>query len=102
MAFAKSVWRLLRGIKDALVLLFMLLFFMALYAVMMSRPSPAQVREGALLMELNGYVVEERTAIDPISALISGQAPISEYDVQDLVHALDLSLIHISEPTRPY
>ena len=89
MAFAKSVWRLLRGIKDALVLLFMLLFFMALYAVMMSRPSPAQVREGALLMELNGYVVEERTAIDPISALISGQAPISEYDVQDLVHALD-------------
>ncbi len=89
MAFAKSVWRLLRGIKDALVLIFMLLFFMALYAVLTSRPSPAQVREGALLLELNGYVVEERAVIDPFDALISGEAPVGEYDVQDLVHAID-------------
>jgi protease-4 len=89
MAFAHSVWRLLRGIKDALVLIFILLFFMALYAVMTARPSPAKVREGALLLELNGYVVEERSPVDPFDALISGQAPVGEYDVQDLVHALD-------------
>ena len=34
MQFAGKVWRLLVGIKDGLVLLFMLLFFSALFAVL--------------------------------------------------------------------
>ena len=89
MGFAKSVWRLLRGIKDALVLVFMLLFFIALYAVLTARPSPAQVQDGALLVQLDGYIVEERTPVDPFDALIAQQAPVGEHDVQDLVHALD-------------
>ncbi|WBY17503.1 signal peptide peptidase SppA [Erythrobacteraceae bacterium WH01K] len=89
MAFAKSVWRLLVGVKDALVLVLLLLFFFALYGVLTARPSPAQVTEGALLVELNGYVVEEKTPVDPFDALLSGTAPVGEYDVQDVVHALD-------------
>lgn len=89
MSFAGRVWRLLVGIKDGLVLVFMLLFFWALFAVLTARPSAAEVREGALLLELDGMVVEERTEIDPFAALISGQAPIGEYQARDLVHALD-------------
>ncbi|MGI8943943.1 MAG: signal peptide peptidase SppA [Qipengyuania sp.] len=89
MSFAGRVWRLLVGIKDGLVLVFMLLFFWALFAVLTARPSAAEVREGALLLELDGMVVEERTEIDPFVALISGQAPIGEYQARDLVHALD-------------
>ena len=50
MSFAGKVWRLLVGIKDALALLFLLLFFLALYMVLLSRPSPGAVREGALLL----------------------------------------------------
>ena len=92
MAFAKSVWRLLRGVKDALVLLLLLLFFFALYGILTSRPSPAQVNDGALLLELNGYVVEEKTPVDPIEAFLSGAAPVGEYDVQDVVHALDTAV----------
>ena len=34
MRFARAIWRLLVGIKDALVLIFMLLFFGALYAAL--------------------------------------------------------------------
>ena len=75
MQFAGKVWRLLVGIKDGLVLLFMLLFFSALFAVLTARPSPAAVRDGALLLDLNGVVVEERTRIDPLEALLSGQTP---------------------------
>ena len=41
MRFAGKVWRLLVGIKDGLVLVFMLLFFSALFAVLTARPSPA-------------------------------------------------------------
>ena len=89
MQFAGKVWRLLVGIKDGLVLLFMLLFFSALFAVLTARPSPAAVRDGALLLDLNGVVVEERTRIDPLEALLSGQTPIGEYQARDLVHALD-------------
>ena len=89
MKFAGRVWRLLVGIKDGLVLAFMLLFFFALYAVLTARPSPAQVREGALVLALDGVVVEERTPIDPFQALLSGSAPIGEYQARDLVRALD-------------
>jgi len=50
MIFARKVWALLVGIKDALVLLLLLLFFMGLYGLLTARPSPGQVREGALLL----------------------------------------------------
>ena len=89
MHFAGKVWRLLVGIKDGLVLLFMLLFFALLFAILTARPSPAQVREGALLLELNGVIVEERTPIDPFTALLSGSAPVAEYQARDLVRAID-------------
>jgi protease-4 len=60
MAFAKSVWRLLVAIKDGLVLALLLLFFGALYAVLSARPASPQLREGALLIDMKGAVVEER------------------------------------------
>lgn len=89
MQFAGKVWRLLVGIKDGLVLVFMLLFFFALFAVLTARPSPAAVRDGALLLALDGVIVEERAEVDPFAALLSGQAPMGEYQARDLVHALD-------------
>jgi protease-4 len=89
MSFARKVWGLLVAIKDGLSLVFLLLFFAALYAILTARPSPAAVREGALLLDLDGSIVEEKAAIDPIRTLISGQAPAGEYDVQELVHAID-------------
>lgn len=89
MHFAGKVWRLLVGIKDGLVLLFMLLFFWALFAILTARPSPAQVREGALLLKLEGVVVEEATPIDPIAALLAQSAPVQEYQSRDIVRALD-------------
>lgn len=89
MHFAGKVWRLLVGIKDALVLLLMLLFFWALFAVLTARPSPAQVHEGALKLTLDGVIVEERTEIDPLQLLLASEAPVGEYQARDLVHALD-------------
>ncbi|WP_324828328.1 signal peptide peptidase SppA [Qipengyuania zhejiangensis] len=89
MRFAGRVWRLLVGIKDGLVLLFMLLFFAALFAILTARPSPAAVREGALLVQLDGAIVEERSRVDPIAALLARQAPMAEYPVRELVQALD-------------
>jgi len=91
MDFALKVWKLLVAIKDGLVLLFMLLFFLALYGALSARPDPAKVHDGALLIELNGVVVEELTMTDPITALISGQGPLGEYRSRDVVRSLELA-----------
>ena len=92
MIFARKVWHLLVGIKDGLALLFLLLFFGVLYAVLMSRPSPGQVREGALLLKLDGAVVEEPEASDGFSALLGGALPSKQYRARDLVRALDAAV----------
>jgi protease-4 len=92
MSFVGKIWKVLVGIKDGLVLLFMLLFFGLLFAVLASRPSPGQVREGALLIDLSGVVVEEQSPIDPLRALLSSEAPIEEFQARDVVRALDAAV----------
>ncbi len=89
MSFVGKVWKILVGIKDGLVLLFMLLFFVALFGILSARPNPGEVRDGALLIDLAGVVVEEKSAVDPIAALLSGSAPVEEYRARDIVRALD-------------
>ena len=89
MSFFGKVWKVLVGVKDGLVLLFMLLFFVALFGILSARPSPGAVQDGALLIALSGRVVEEKSALDPIEALLSGSAPVAEYRARDLVRALD-------------
>ena len=92
MVFARKVWRLLVGIKDGLALLFLLLFFAALYGVLMARPSAGQVREGALLLKLDGSVVEEPEEADGFTALLTGGLPTHQYRARDLVRALDAAV----------
>ena len=89
MEFARKVWKLLVAIKDGLVLLFMLLFFVLLYAVMAAQPGPAAVREGALLLKLDGALVEEPALADPLDQVLSGEVPIQEYRARDVVRALE-------------
>ncbi|HET9628562.1 MAG TPA: signal peptide peptidase SppA [Novosphingobium sp.] len=89
MTFARKVWHLLVAIKDGLVLLFMLLFFGALYAVLAMRPGPGAVTDGALLLRLKGPVVEEPATPDPLAVLSSGSLPAPQYRARDLVRVLD-------------
>jgi protease IV len=89
MIFARKVWHLLVAVKDGLALLLLLLFFAALYMVLTARPNPGDVRDGALLLRLNGTVVEEPAVRDPLAALLSTRVPTTEYRTRDLVHALE-------------
>jgi protease-4 len=85
MRFARAIWKLLVGIKDALVLVFMLLFFGALYAGLSAKPAP--ITEGVLALDLNGPVVEQPSKAD-LSEVLGGGA-MKEYRLRDLVAALD-------------
>lgn len=89
MSFVGKVWKVLVGVKDGLVLLFMLLFFLAVFGVLSARPNPGKVRDGALLIDLGGVIVEEKTALDPIQALLARSAPMAETRARDIVRALD-------------
>ena len=70
MKFVRAIWKLLVGIKDALVLLFMLLFFGVLYAALSARPAP--VKDGVLALDLNGSVVEQPSQRRMVSDIAGG------------------------------
>jgi protease-4 len=84
----RGAWRLLVGIKDALVLVAMLLFFGLLFAALAARPGGKAITDGALLLDLNGSIVEQPSEPAPFAAL-SGQAVPAQYRLRDVVRALD-------------
>jgi protease-4 len=88
MRFFGTVWRVLVGIKDGLVLIFMLIFFGLLYAALTVKPYSGTVREGALLLNLSGGIVEQPAEQSPMDVL-SGSPLGSEHRLRDLVHGLD-------------
>ena len=85
MRFARAIWKLLVGIKDALVLLFMLMFFAVLYAGLSAKPAP--VTAGVLALDLNGSVVEQPSKAE-LSEVVAGGGAAQEYRLRDLVAAL--------------
>ena len=88
MRLVRGAWRLLVGIKDALVLCAMLLFFAGLFAALSVRSGGRAVGDGALLLDLDGTIVEQPAQADPIAAL-SGRAGVHEFRLRDVVRAID-------------
>ena len=84
---ARKIWKILVGIKDGLVLLFMLLFFGLLYAVLSASPHGDSATEGALLLDLSGPIVEQ-TSEQGAAELLTGGA-VREHRARDLIHALN-------------
>jgi len=87
MRFARAIWKLLVGIKDALVLVVMLLFFGLLYAALSTRPEP--VSAGVLALDLDGTIVEQ-AAKPSVTDLATGTGDVAkQYELRDLVAAVD-------------
>jgi protease-4 len=87
-SFAGRVWRFLVGIKDALALLFLLLFFVALFALLSATPNVrGATADGALVLKLNGVVTEQLSNPDPLASLTGGAGG-NEFLARDIVRAL--------------
>ena len=86
MRFLGAIWKLLVGIKDALVLILLMLFFWALYVGLQARPDP--VGAGVLVLDLDGTIVEQPSAPDTAELLAGGQR-LHQFSLRDLVAALD-------------
>ena len=84
---ARKVWRLLVGIKDALVLLFLLVFFGLVWAALSTSPYDDSAAEGALLLDLTGEIVEQ--PVEQSAAEIIGGGALRQHRLRDILHALD-------------
>ena len=90
MNFAKSAWKLVVAIKDLMVLLFLIGFFVLVYAaIRQARHEELAPRTGALLLQLDGPIVEQPSAVDGLTALTSGSDGTSQYRLRDVVHAIE-------------
>jgi len=88
MKLVRGAWKLLVGIKDALVLVAMLLFFGLLFAALNARPSASVIRDGALVLDLDGSIVEQPEEAAPFAAL-SGQPMAREHRLRDVLRAIN-------------
>jgi len=88
MTLAQTAWRILVGIKDGLVLFFMLLFFGLIYALLNAGPNAGAVRDGALVLKLNGSIVEMASRTSAQDALTGSVGP-REFQLRDIIRALD-------------
>ena len=88
MTFVRGAWKVLVGIKDALVLLFMLLFFGILAVAMAAKPGSKPVTSGALVVKLNGSIVEQPAVASPTEALTGRGGP-RQLRLRDVVAALN-------------
>ena len=89
MAFVKGAWKILVGIKDGLVLIFMLLFFALLFAALSWRGNAGRIDDGALLLRLKGTISEQPAEADPFASLAGEEDAPREYRARDILHALD-------------
>ena len=85
MKLVRGAWKLLVGIKDALVLVLLLLFFGLMFAALSSRPN-ATIKDGALVIDMSGSIVEQPAEVEGFTAL-SGDAP-KQLRLRDLLRAL--------------
>ncbi len=88
MAIARGIWSVIVGIKDLFVLLLMILFFVGIWAALHTR-SPLAVPSGAaLVLDLDGSVVEQATLGSALD-FVRGSDRNSEIEVRDIVGALN-------------
>ena len=91
MTFLKGAWAFVVGVKDALVLLAMLLLFGLLWAAFSSRsPTIAVPDGGALDIELSGLLVDQATEPSPLSFLTSEDI-VPETETAQLVRVIDMA-----------
>jgi protease IV len=91
MILIKRIWRWLVALKDGLALIALLIFFGGLFMFLSGSSDPASERGGALLLDLDGVIVEQVEQADPLK-LIQGDVPsFAQYRGSDIIRALNVA-----------
>lgn len=91
MQFLKSVWTFLVGVKDALVLILLVMLFGTLWTTLSTISPVVTVPQGAALhIELDGILVDQAQE-RPLLAALTGEQIVPETETARLVRAIDLA-----------
>ncbi len=89
MALIRGFWRFLVGVKDGLALLFLLLILYAFY-VAQQGSAPAKIpNNSALVLNLQGFIVDQAREPDPLALLSGAPAMPGEIETASVVRAID-------------
>ncbi|QEH78046.1 signal peptide peptidase SppA [Sphingomonas sp. C8-2] len=88
MKLVRGLWKLLVGIKDGLVLIAMLIFFGTLFLALSFKPNSALPTSGALVIDLDGTLVEQPAETDPLTLLAGNGGIARETRLRDLERSL--------------
>jgi len=73
MSFVRGAWRFLVGVKDALALIVLLVFFLGVWAAMHTKAT--RVPSGsALVLDLDGPVVDQASERSPLASISGAPA----------------------------
>ena len=92
MTYACYAWRFLVGVKDLLVLLLLLLFFVALWTALNSRATLSVPDGAALVLNLDGAIVDQGAERTPFQ-LVSGSDIGSQSQARDIIRAIDAAAL---------
>src|SRR3546814_8421869 len=67
----------------------MLLFFGLLYAALPFSPRPATVAGGALVLKLDGALVEQPQPQNPLDLVAGSNSILREFRLRDVIHAIE-------------
>jgi protease-4 len=88
MSFVRGAWRFLVGVKDALALIVLLVFFLGVWAAMHTKAT--RVPSGsALVLDLDGPVVDQASERSPLASISGAPAGGNEIEVRDVIRAID-------------
>ncbi|RZM28079.1 MAG: signal peptide peptidase SppA, partial [Sphingomonas sp.] len=87
MKLVRGAWKLLVAIKDGLVLIAMLLFFGLLFVALNTRPGMKPIVPGALVLDLDGSIVEQPAEQSAYAALSGRNGP-REFRARDVLRAI--------------
>ena len=69
MNLLRKIWRFLVGVKDALALVLLLLFFAGVWALLRGGPPPTVPTDAALVLALDGQIVDQANERSVLAAL---------------------------------
>ncbi|PXA87296.1 signal peptide peptidase SppA [Nostoc sp. 3335mG] len=86
----KGLWKFLVGVKDALALIVLLLFFGLIFAGLSSGGSKIPAGGGALLVDLHGSLAEQPTDVSATDLISGGGGSDSDqYRLRDVIRAVE-------------
>jgi protease-4 len=83
MTILRTIWRLLVAVKDALVLLLLLLFFVGLWGALQFRSAVTVPNGSALVVDLAGVIVDQAREPSP-AEFLSGASIVPEIEAAEL------------------